>query len=192
MPDGVRVLDCLDFATKFRVGDVLLDVAFLMMDLERLGRRDLVLASAPRFGVSLPRPARRRPERTCQGFWHLPDDIWIARCVGWCWWVDCPAPGSPRCLADCRTTWRWCGCAATRSARSGTASPTTNRPHRMPTALPPLARCPDIKEQNMTKPWEDPRSGPLVALDEAMKWDDDPAPILSRGRAPPARGREHG
>lgn len=41
MPDGVRVLDCLDFAPKFRVGDVLLDVSFLMMDLERLGRSDL-------------------------------------------------------------------------------------------------------------------------------------------------------
>lgn len=39
--DGPRILDCLDFADKYRIGDVLLDVAFLAMDLERLTRPDL-------------------------------------------------------------------------------------------------------------------------------------------------------
>jgi aminoglycoside phosphotransferase family enzyme/predicted kinase len=37
LPDGPRVLDCLEFADRFRYGDVLGDVAFLAMDLERLG-----------------------------------------------------------------------------------------------------------------------------------------------------------
>jgi uncharacterized protein len=41
LDDGPRVLDCLDFDEKLRVGDVLADVAFLAMDLERLGRPDL-------------------------------------------------------------------------------------------------------------------------------------------------------
>ncbi len=37
LPDGVRILDCLAFDERLRCGDVLLDVAFLAMDLERLG-----------------------------------------------------------------------------------------------------------------------------------------------------------
>ncbi|MCM3882328.1 AAA family ATPase [Frankia sp. R82] len=41
LDDGPRVLDCLEFDQRLRAGDVLADVAFLAMDLERLGRRDL-------------------------------------------------------------------------------------------------------------------------------------------------------
>jgi uncharacterized protein len=41
LPDGPRILDCLEFDDQLRFGDVLADVAFLAMDLERLGRRDL-------------------------------------------------------------------------------------------------------------------------------------------------------
>lgn len=41
LDDGPRVLDCLDFSDELRWGDVLLDVSFLAMDLERLGRPDL-------------------------------------------------------------------------------------------------------------------------------------------------------
>jgi hypothetical protein len=41
LPDGPRVLDCLEFDELLRYGDVLADVAFLAMDLERLGRSDL-------------------------------------------------------------------------------------------------------------------------------------------------------
>lgn len=41
LDDGPRILDCLEFDRRFRVGDVLADVAFLGMDLERLGRADL-------------------------------------------------------------------------------------------------------------------------------------------------------
>lgn len=40
--DSPTVLDCLEFDDALRLGDVLADIAFLAMDLERLGRRDLV------------------------------------------------------------------------------------------------------------------------------------------------------
>ena len=41
LADGPRILDCLDFDDRLRWGDVLADLSFLMMDLERLGRADL-------------------------------------------------------------------------------------------------------------------------------------------------------
>ena len=41
LADGPRILDCLDFSARYRCADVLLDAAFLAMDLERLGRADL-------------------------------------------------------------------------------------------------------------------------------------------------------
>ncbi|HET6951729.1 MAG TPA: AAA family ATPase [Acidimicrobiales bacterium] len=41
LPDGPRVLDCIEFDDGLRWGDALADVAFLAMDLERLGRPDL-------------------------------------------------------------------------------------------------------------------------------------------------------
>jgi hypothetical protein len=41
LDDGPRILDCLEFDDRLRWGDVLLDVGFLAMDLERIGRADL-------------------------------------------------------------------------------------------------------------------------------------------------------
>jgi aminoglycoside phosphotransferase family enzyme/predicted kinase len=41
LPDGPRILDCLEFDPQLRYGDELADVAFLAMDLEALGRPDL-------------------------------------------------------------------------------------------------------------------------------------------------------
>jgi aminoglycoside phosphotransferase family enzyme/predicted kinase len=41
LDDGPRVLDCIEFDDRLRWGDVLADVAFLAMDLERLGAPDL-------------------------------------------------------------------------------------------------------------------------------------------------------
>jgi aminoglycoside phosphotransferase family enzyme/predicted kinase len=41
LDDGPRVLDCIEFDERLRYGDALADVAFLAMDLERLGRPDL-------------------------------------------------------------------------------------------------------------------------------------------------------
>jgi predicted kinase len=37
LPDGPRILDCLEFDDHLRVGDAFADIAFLVMDLERLG-----------------------------------------------------------------------------------------------------------------------------------------------------------
>ncbi|MBV8194681.1 MAG: AAA family ATPase, partial [Candidatus Dormibacteraeota bacterium] len=44
LDDGPRILDCLEFDPHLRHGDVLLDVAMLAMDMERLGRDDLAHA----------------------------------------------------------------------------------------------------------------------------------------------------
>ena len=41
LDEGPQILDCLEFSEDYRWGDVLADVAFLAMDLERLGRPDL-------------------------------------------------------------------------------------------------------------------------------------------------------
>lgn len=41
LDDGPRVLDCLEFDDELRFGDVVADVAFLAMDLERLGHPEL-------------------------------------------------------------------------------------------------------------------------------------------------------
>ena len=41
--DGPRVIDCLEFDDRLRYGDAVLDVAFLAMDLDRLGARDLAV-----------------------------------------------------------------------------------------------------------------------------------------------------
>lgn len=43
LDDGPRVLDCIEFNDRFRHGDVLNDVAFLAMDLERLGTPHLAV-----------------------------------------------------------------------------------------------------------------------------------------------------
>ena len=37
LPDGPQIIDCIEFYDQLRSGDVLADVAFLAMDLERLG-----------------------------------------------------------------------------------------------------------------------------------------------------------
>ncbi|HET7722865.1 MAG TPA: AAA family ATPase, partial [Acidimicrobiales bacterium] len=49
LDDGPRVLDCLEFDDRLRFGDVLADVAFLAMDLERLGRPDLASEFLARY-----------------------------------------------------------------------------------------------------------------------------------------------
>ncbi|HTM86244.1 MAG TPA: hypothetical protein VL179_15350, partial [Mycobacterium sp.] len=41
LPDGVEILDCLEFDDNLRYVDVIDDIAFLAMDLEFLGRREL-------------------------------------------------------------------------------------------------------------------------------------------------------
>jgi uncharacterized protein len=45
----VSVIDCIEFNEAFRCADAAADVAFLVMDLERLGRRDLAARFANRY-----------------------------------------------------------------------------------------------------------------------------------------------
>jgi uncharacterized protein len=60
-PDGPRVLDCIEFDAHLRHVDVLADVAFLAMDLERLGNADasdrFVELWAAAFGGDVIHPA---------------------------------------------------------------------------------------------------------------------------------------
>jgi len=60
LDDGPRILDCIEFDDRFRFGDVAADIAFLVMDLERLGRPDLgellVTRYEERAGAPLPPP----------------------------------------------------------------------------------------------------------------------------------------
>ncbi|NTW36015.1 MAG: AAA family ATPase [Syntrophobacteraceae bacterium] len=41
--DGIQIIDCIEFNNRFRYGDAALDLAFLHMDFEHLGRSDLSL-----------------------------------------------------------------------------------------------------------------------------------------------------
>ena len=50
LPDGPRALDCLEFDDQLRYGDVLADLAFLVMDLERVGAPDLGIALLDHYG----------------------------------------------------------------------------------------------------------------------------------------------
>ncbi len=50
LDDGPRVLDCIEFDDRLRYGDVLADVAFLAMDLERLGHPDLAARFLSAYG----------------------------------------------------------------------------------------------------------------------------------------------
>ena len=49
LPEGPRVLDCLEFDERLRFGDVLADVAFLAMDLERLDHHHLARRFLDRY-----------------------------------------------------------------------------------------------------------------------------------------------
>jgi len=49
LSDGPRVLDCIEFSDRFRFGDALADVAFLAMDLERLGHPALATSFLDRY-----------------------------------------------------------------------------------------------------------------------------------------------
>jgi len=59
LDDGVRILDCLEFDDRLRFGDVVADLAFLVMDLRRLGRSDLGQALVTEYetasGSAVPR-----------------------------------------------------------------------------------------------------------------------------------------
>lgn len=50
LDDGPRILDCIEFNDRFRHGDAVADIAFLAMDLERLGAPDLARAFLDAYG----------------------------------------------------------------------------------------------------------------------------------------------
>jgi aminoglycoside phosphotransferase family enzyme/predicted kinase len=52
LDDGPRILDCLEFDASLRHSDVVADIAFLAMDLERIGRVDLARALLKRYSLS--------------------------------------------------------------------------------------------------------------------------------------------
>jgi aminoglycoside phosphotransferase family enzyme/predicted kinase len=58
LDEGVRICDCLEFSDALRYGDVCADVAFLAMDLERIGHptaaEEFVRAYETRSGAPLP------------------------------------------------------------------------------------------------------------------------------------------
>jgi len=54
MPDGPRVLDCLEFDQRLRICDVLHDLSFLVMDLEHRDRQDLADVLVRRYGALMP------------------------------------------------------------------------------------------------------------------------------------------
>ena len=60
LDDGPRILDCLEFDDRLRFGDVAADLAFLAMDLERLGAASLagrlVAGYEAATTVTIPRP----------------------------------------------------------------------------------------------------------------------------------------
>lgn len=59
LEDGPRILDCLEFDDRLRYGDVAADVAFLVMDLERLGATEAAARFVREYenaaGTHLPR-----------------------------------------------------------------------------------------------------------------------------------------
>ena len=52
LPEGVRVIDCIDFNASFRIGDPASDVAFLAMDLDHEQRPDLGAWFLARFAMA--------------------------------------------------------------------------------------------------------------------------------------------
>jgi len=53
-PGGISIIDCIEFSDRYRCQDVLSDVGFLAMDLERLGRRDLADIFVARYDELTP------------------------------------------------------------------------------------------------------------------------------------------
>jgi len=59
LDDGVRALDCIEFCDDFRYGDVASDIAFLAMDLERLGAPDLAAGFVADYEAATGHPIPR-------------------------------------------------------------------------------------------------------------------------------------
>ena len=54
LTDPIQIFDCIEFNRRFRVSDILADLAFLRMDLQHHGRRDLADALWAAYRAALP------------------------------------------------------------------------------------------------------------------------------------------
>lgn len=52
LPDGIRIIDALEFSESLRYGDVASEIAFLAMDLDRLGRPELSNALVEAYSLA--------------------------------------------------------------------------------------------------------------------------------------------
>jgi len=52
-PDDLVIIDCIEFAERYRFADPVADIAFLVMDLAYLGRRDLARACADTYFAAM-------------------------------------------------------------------------------------------------------------------------------------------
>ena len=152
LDDGLRVLDCIEFDDELRYGDVLADVAFLAMDLERLGRPELATASLrrtpstpstpgtsgrPRWPTTTsPTGPRCEPRSAPSGPTKVTAPVLLPRasCCSWrgdiskrpeCGWSSsaaCPAPASRPSPRPSATPWEPSSSTPTKCARSSSAS----------------------------------------------------------------------
>jgi uncharacterized protein len=60
LPPGIYVFDCIEFSPAFRCNDVAAEIAFLTMDLEQRGRRDLAERFATAYAAAAGDPSLQR------------------------------------------------------------------------------------------------------------------------------------
>ncbi|HEY0137529.1 MAG TPA: AAA family ATPase, partial [Nannocystis sp.] len=63
-PGDLVILDCIEFAEQFRCADPIADLAFLVMDLHRVGRRDLATALLAGYFAAYDAPLAALPDST--------------------------------------------------------------------------------------------------------------------------------
>lgn len=162
LPDGPRVLDCLDFDDRLRFVDRIDDVAFLAMDLEHLGRpglaADFLHDYAQAAGVIVAAPAslvhhyvayrafvrakieclqhtqgRSGSAERAGGYAELAlRHLRSGRCVS-CWSVACPGPASPPSPPSWRPSWTH-GCWPATWCGSSSGRPGRSRGRAAPRA----------------------------------------------------------
>ena len=128
LDDGPRILDCLEFDDRLRFGDVLLDVAFLAMDLERLGRPEL----ARTFLDAYREFSGRDPSRCRSSTTTSPTGRWCDPRSPASWPQNGrsrrPPPRPRRCSICAPATSTKAGCGSSSSAaRPGTGKTTRGR-----------------------------------------------------------------
>lgn len=116
LDDGPRILDCLAFSDDLRCGDVVADLSFLVMDLQRLG--------AAEAGRALLR-----------AYCEFSDFIFTGPRFGSPWWAF-RVPGSRRSPNTCLTSSDGRCCRRTRSAETSDCATRTFASRRPTTTKP--------------------------------------------------------